>query len=104
MKYFIDNKKKNVNTELSAIINSNFDNLERVKDIEESGLCIISNKEYEKDVFILLLLLIPNSLPIQAFAYIAWQKKINENIYETCIEFCYMAEEGKKILRNYIQI
>ncbi len=104
MKYYVDNKKKNVNAEISVIINCDFDNLERAKDIEESGLCIISNKEYKKGLFISILILIPNSIPIQAFGNVVWKEKVRENIYNTGVKFWYMTKECKEILINYIKV
>jgi len=94
-------RRKDFRTDIDLCINCPSQTI--IKNFNSQGLCIITNKLFEKDNIILLSFTMPEGEKLHVYSRVKWSKEAEPGTIETGIEFWNIDENVKSRLVSLFQ-
>lgn len=98
----MEEKRSAERIEFPLKFNNSTDIVISVKNVSESGICIVMNEPYDVGRYFSRSFILPSGTGINILGKIVWQKMKKHNEYETGIQFISLGSTDREHLVQYI--
>ena len=96
-------KRRHPRIPLDVRVNYAFDAFAYSKDISESGICLIAEKDLGEGKMLNLVFYLPErDQPIESFGKVVWAREATEHFYENGVSFWDIVENDRMEIEKFL--